>query len=65
VQSLVAALQYSAADSHWARTGGIWTLLGARLGRLPGAVREIVVVCPLGGGEPRGVGDTLGDSVSS
>ncbi len=30
-----------------------------------GVVGEIVVVCTLGGGEPRGVGDTLGDSVSS
>jgi hypothetical protein len=44
---------------------GIWTLMGARVGRLPGAVGEIVVVCTLGGGEPRRVGDTLGDSVSS
>ncbi len=42
-----------------------WTLVGARVGRVPGAVGEIVVVCTLGGGEPRGVGDTLGDSVSS
>jgi hypothetical protein len=29
------------------------------------AVGEIVMVCTLGGGEPRGVGDTLGDSVGS
>ena len=43
----------------------IWTLVGAQVDRVPGAVREIVVVCTLGGGEPRGVGDTLGDSVSS
>jgi hypothetical protein len=42
-----------------------WILEGARVGRVPGAVREIVVVCTLGGGEPRGVGDTLGDSVGS
>jgi hypothetical protein len=32
---------------------------------VPGAVRKILVVCTLGGGEPRGVGDTHGDSVSS
>jgi hypothetical protein len=44
---------------------GIWTLVGARVGGVPGAVGEFVVVCTLGGGEPRGVGDTLGDSVSS
>jgi hypothetical protein len=44
---------------------GIWTLVGAQVGRIPGVVGEIVVVCTLGGGEPRGVGDTLGDSVSS
>jgi hypothetical protein len=43
----------------------IWTLVGARVDRVPGAVGEIVVVCTLGGGEPRGVGDTLGNSVSS
>jgi hypothetical protein len=43
----------------------IWTLVGAQVGRVPGAVGEIVVVCKLGGGELRGVGDTLGDSVSS
>jgi hypothetical protein len=30
-----------------------------------GDAGEIVVVCTLGGGEPRGVGDTLGESVSS
>jgi hypothetical protein len=36
-------------------------LEGAQGGRVPGAVREIVVVCTLGGGESRGVGDTLGD----
>jgi hypothetical protein len=44
---------------------GICTLVGARVGRVQGAVGEIVVVCTLGGGEPRGVGDTLVDSVSS
>ncbi len=43
----------------------IWTLVGAQVDRVPGAVGEIVVVCTLGGGEPRGVGDTLGDSVRS
>jgi hypothetical protein len=32
---------------------------------VPGAVREIVVVCTLEGSEPRGVDDTLGDSVGS
>jgi hypothetical protein len=42
-----------------------WILEGVQVGRFPGAVREIVVVCTLGGGEPRGVGDTLGDSVGS
>jgi hypothetical protein len=41
----------------------IWTLVGAQVGRVLGAVREIIVVCTLGGGEPRRVGDTLGDSV--
>jgi hypothetical protein len=44
---------------------GIWTLVGARVGRGPGAVGEIVLVCTLGGGELWGVSDTLGDSVSS
>ncbi len=44
---------------------GIWTLVGAQVGRVPGAAREIVVVGTLGGGKPRGVGDTLGDSGSS
>jgi hypothetical protein len=43
----------------------IWTLGGAVVGRVPGAVGDIVVVCTLGCGEPRGVGDTLGDSMSS
>jgi hypothetical protein len=43
----------------------IWTLVGVQVGRVPGVVRDIVVVCTLGGGEPRGVGDILGDSVSS
>jgi hypothetical protein len=43
----------------------IWTLVGVWVGRVPGAVREILVVCTLGGGEPCGVGDTLGNSVSS
>jgi hypothetical protein len=42
-----------------------WILEDARLSRVPGAVREIVVVCTLGVGEPRGVGDTLGDYVGS
>jgi hypothetical protein len=32
---------------------------------VPGAIGEIVVVCTLGGGEPRGVGDILGDSMGS
>jgi hypothetical protein len=40
-----------------------WMLEGVQVGRMLGAVGEIVVVCTLGGGEPRGVGDTLGDSV--
>ncbi len=31
-----------------------WTLVGARVGRVLGDVGEIVVVCTLGGGEPRG-----------
>ncbi len=44
---------------------GIWTLVGAQVGRVPGAVREIVVVCTLEGGEPRELGDTLGESGSS
>jgi hypothetical protein len=44
---------------------GIWTLVGVQVGRVTGAVGEIVVVSTLGGGEPRGVGGTLGDSVSS
>jgi hypothetical protein len=43
----------------------IWILVGAQVGRFLGDVGEIVVVCTLGGGEPRGVGDTLGESVSS
>ncbi len=42
-----------------------WTLVGSRLGRVLGDDGEIVVVCTLGGDEPRGLGDTLGDSVSS
>ncbi len=40
-------------------------MVGARVGRVPGAVGEFVVVCTFGGGEPRGVGDTLGDSMSA
>jgi hypothetical protein len=44
---------------------GIWTLVGAQVGRVPGVVGEIVVVCTLRGGKPREVDDTLGDSVSS
>ncbi len=42
-----------------------WILEGAQVGRVPGAVGEIVVVCTLGGGESRGVGDTLGDAMGS
>ncbi len=42
-----------------------WILEGAQVGRVLGAVGEIVVVCTLDFGEPRGVGDTLGDSVGS
>jgi hypothetical protein len=42
----------------------IRTLVGVVLGRVLGDVGEIVVVCTLGGGEPRRVDDTLGDSVS-
>jgi hypothetical protein len=44
---------------------GIWTSVGARVGRVLGAVGEIVVVFTLGGGEPRWLGDTLGESGSS
>ena len=40
-------------------------LVDAQVGRVPGAVGEIIVVCTLEGGEPRGVGDTLVDSVKS
>ncbi len=40
-------------------------LVDAQVGRVPGAVGEIIVVCTLEGGEPREVGDTLGDSMSS
>jgi hypothetical protein len=43
----------------------IWTLVGAQKGMVPDAAGEVVVVCTLGGGEPRGVGDTLGGSMSS
>ncbi len=32
----------------------IWTLVGVRVGRVSGAVVEIVVVCTLEGGEPKG-----------
>ncbi len=39
--------------------------MSTQVGRVPGAVGEIVVVCTLGGGEPRGLGDTLGESGSS
>ncbi len=42
-----------------------WILEGVQVGGVPGAVGEIVVVCTLGGGEPRGVDDTLGDSMGS
>jgi hypothetical protein len=42
-----------------------WTLVGVQVGRVLGDSGEIVVVCTIGGGEPRGVGDTLGESVSS
>ncbi len=41
------------------------TLVGAQVGRVLGDVGVIVMVCTFGGGEARGVGDTLGDSVSS
>ena len=41
-----------------------WILEGVRVDRVPGAVGEIMVVCTLGGGEARGVGDILGDSMS-
>jgi hypothetical protein len=44
---------------------GIWTLVGVQVGRVSGVVGEIVVVFTLGDGEPRGVSDTLVDSVSS
>ena len=50
------------------KSGGnrdIWTLVGVQVGRVPGVVRDIVVVCTLGGGVPRGVGSTLGDAVGS
>jgi hypothetical protein len=39
--------------------------VGVHVGRVLGAVGEVVAVCTLGGDEPRGVGDTLGGSVSS
>ncbi len=42
-----------------------WILVSAQVGRVMGTIGEIVVVCTLGGGEPREVGDTLGDSVGS
>jgi hypothetical protein len=42
-----------------------WILEGERVGRVLGTIGEIVVVCTLGGGVPRGVGDTLGDSMGS
>ncbi len=42
-----------------------WTLEGAQVGIIPGTFGEIVVVCTLGGGVPRGVGNTLGDSIGS
>jgi hypothetical protein len=42
-----------------------WILEGARVGRVPGTFGEIVVMCTLGGGVLRGVGDTLGDSIGS
>ncbi len=44
---------------------GVWTLVGVQVGRAPGFVGEIVAVCTPGGGEPREVGDNLGDSMSS
>jgi hypothetical protein len=37
----------------------------AQVGRVLGTFGEILVVCTLGGGVPRGVGDTLGDSIGS
>jgi hypothetical protein len=42
-----------------------WTLVGSLVGKVSGVFREIVVVCILGGGEPRGEGDTLRDSMGS
>jgi hypothetical protein len=42
-----------------------WMLEGAQVGRVPGTFEEIVVVCTLGGGVPRKLEDTLGDSVGS
>jgi hypothetical protein len=42
-----------------------WILEGAGVGSVPGIFEEIIVVCTLGGGVPRGVGDTLGDSIGS
>jgi hypothetical protein len=42
-----------------------WELEGAQVGRVSGTMGEIIVVCTLGGGVPRGVGTTLGDSVGS
>ncbi len=65
MQSLVAALHCSAVDPHWSHLGGTEISGYWRVGRVPGTIREIVVVFTLRGGVPRGVGDTLGDSVGS
>jgi hypothetical protein len=43
----------------------IWTLVGARVGRVLGDVGEIAVVCTLRDSEPRGVVESLGGSTSS
>ncbi len=42
-----------------------WILDGGQVGRVPGTFRKIEVVCTLGGGVPRGGGDTLGESIGS
>jgi hypothetical protein len=42
-----------------------WILEGARVGRVPGTFGEFVLLCTLGDGVPREVGDTLGDFVGS
>jgi hypothetical protein len=47
------------------RNRDFWILESAQVGRVLGTFGEIVVVCTLGGGVPRGVDDTVGDSVGS